>query len=138
MEISDLLAPEAVLASLKTHGKKQLLQEMAERAARLTGLPDRRIFETLIERERLGTTGVGSGIAIPHGRMAGATSITGGPSGASMSSLAPAMYSGTGGPGTLDTTRLIGARFRDRPLAVYARAASCSSPGGVVSVSPMI
>ena len=70
--------------------------------------------------------------------MFSATSITGGPSGTSDSSLAPAMYSGIGGPGTLETTRLMGARFRDNPLAVYARAASCSSPGGVVSVSPMI
>jgi PTS system nitrogen regulatory IIA component len=77
MEISDLLAPEAVLASLKTHGKKQLLQEMAERAAKLTGLSDRRIFETLIERERLGSTGMGQGIAIPHGRLAGLPKIVG-------------------------------------------------------------
>jgi len=77
MEISDLLAPEAVLASLKAHGKKQLLQEMAERAAKLTGLSDRRIFETLIERERLGSTGMGQGIAIPHGRIAGLPKIMG-------------------------------------------------------------
>jgi len=77
MEISDLLAPEAVLASLKAHGKKQLLQEMAERAAKLTGLSDRRIFETLIERERLGSTGMGLGIAIPHGRIAGLPRIVG-------------------------------------------------------------
>ena len=77
MNISDLLAPEAVLASLKAQNKKQLLQELAARAHARTGLPEKQIFETLIERERLGTTGVGSGIAIPHGRMAGATSITG-------------------------------------------------------------
>src|ERR1700761_5492616 len=77
MNISDLLAPEAVLASLKAQNKKQLLQELAARAPARTGLPEKQIFETLIERERLGTTGVGSGIAIPHGRMAGATTITG-------------------------------------------------------------
>ena len=77
MNISDLLAPEAVLASLKAQNKKQLLQELAARAHARTGLPEKQIFETLIERERLGTTGVGSGIAIPHGRMAGATAITG-------------------------------------------------------------
>lgn len=47
-----------------------------------------------------------------------ATSITGGPSGTSDSTIAPAMYNGIGGPGTLDTTMLIGARFRDRPVAV--------------------
>ncbi|HEY1836126.1 MAG TPA: PTS IIA-like nitrogen regulatory protein PtsN [Rhizomicrobium sp.] len=77
MEISDLLVPEAVLASLKAQSKKQLLQELAERAAAVSGLPERRIFETLIERERLGSTGMGQGIAIPHGRLAGVKKITG-------------------------------------------------------------
>jgi nitrogen PTS system EIIA component len=77
MEISDLLAPEAVSASLNAQSKKQLLQEMAERAAQITGLPERRIFETLIERERLGSTGMGQGIAIPHGRIAGLPKIVG-------------------------------------------------------------
>ena len=77
MNISDLLAPEAVLASLKAQTKKQLLQELAARAHARTNLPEKQIFETLNERERLGTTGVGAGIAIPHGRMAGATTITG-------------------------------------------------------------
>jgi PTS system nitrogen regulatory IIA component len=77
MNISDLLAPEAVLASLKAQTKKQLLQELAARAQARTHLPEKQIFETLNERERLGTTGVGAGIAIPHGRMAGAIVITG-------------------------------------------------------------
>lgn len=77
MNISDLLAPDAVLASLKAQTKKQLLQDLAARAHLQTRLPEKRIFETLIERERLGTTGVGAGIAIPHGRMAGVTAITG-------------------------------------------------------------
>ncbi len=77
MEISDLLAPEAVTPSQKAQGKKQLLQDLAARAAALTGLPERRIFETLMEREKLGSTGMGQGIAIPHGRVAGLTKITG-------------------------------------------------------------
>jgi PTS system nitrogen regulatory IIA component len=77
MNIADLLAPEAVFAALKVQNKKQLLQELAARAQQQTGLPDRRILETLIERERLGTTGVGAGIAIPHGRMSEAKAITG-------------------------------------------------------------
>jgi nitrogen PTS system EIIA component len=77
MEISDLLAPEAVSASLNAQSKKPLLPEMAERAAQVTGLPERRIFETLIERERLGSTGMGQGIAIPHGRLAGLPKIVG-------------------------------------------------------------
>ena len=77
MNISDLLAPEAVIASLKVNGKKQLLQGLAERAAQVTHLPERKIFETLTERERLGSTGVGQGIAVPHGRLAGIDTIAG-------------------------------------------------------------
>ena len=77
MNISDLLAPDAIIPALKAQTKKQLLQELAARAHAQTRLPERRIFETLIERERLGTTGVGQGIAIPHGRMPEATTITG-------------------------------------------------------------
>lgn len=70
MEISDLLQPEAVISGLKASSKKQALQELAKHAAQITGVNDRRILETLLERERLGTTGVGNGIAIPHGKLA--------------------------------------------------------------------
>jgi len=77
MNISDLLAPDAVLPALKVQSKKQLLQELAARAHAVTRLPERRIFETLNEREKLGTTGVGSGIAIPHGRLVEVTAIAG-------------------------------------------------------------
>ncbi|HSZ11703.1 MAG TPA: PTS IIA-like nitrogen regulatory protein PtsN [Rhizomicrobium sp.] len=77
MEITDLLSPGSVVAAMKTHGKKQLLQELAARAAPLAKVPDRRIFEILNEREKLGTTGVGQGIAIPHGRIAGLDRIIG-------------------------------------------------------------
>ena len=69
MEIRDLLQPESVVADLKAANKKQLLQELAKCATRVTGVNDRKIFETLLERERLGSTGVGSGIAIPHGKL---------------------------------------------------------------------
>lgn len=77
MKISDLLQPAAVVATLKAQNKKQLLQELAGRAAGLVRQPDRKIFETLMERERLGTTGVGQGIAIPHGRLADLKDIVG-------------------------------------------------------------
>jgi PTS system nitrogen regulatory IIA component len=77
MNISDLLAPDAILPALKVQSKKQLLQELAARAHQVTRLPERRILETLVERERLGTTGVGAGIAIPHGRVAEASTIAG-------------------------------------------------------------
>ena len=70
MEFAELLNPEAVSAPLKAGSKKQALQELAHLAANLTGLKERLIFDTLLERERLGTTGVGRGIAIPHGKLA--------------------------------------------------------------------
>ncbi len=71
MEIADLISPGAVIANLRITSKKQALQELAKRGAELTGEPERAIFEILIERERLGTTGVGNGIAIPHGKLPG-------------------------------------------------------------------
>lgn len=69
MEITDLISPESVIPSLKATSKKQALQELARHAAALTGLHERAVFDTLLERERLGTTGVGNGIAIPHGKL---------------------------------------------------------------------
>jgi PTS system nitrogen regulatory IIA component len=77
MNISDLLAPDAVVPALKVQSKKQLLQELASRASAITRHPERRIFETLVERERLGTTGVGQGVAIPHGRLSDLKNISG-------------------------------------------------------------
>ncbi|MGO1076196.1 PTS IIA-like nitrogen regulatory protein PtsN [Inquilinus sp. CA228] len=65
----DFLRPEAILANLKAASKKQALQELARRAAELTGQHERFIFDVLLERERLGSTGVGRGIAIPHGKL---------------------------------------------------------------------
>jgi len=69
MDISDLIVPESVIANLRVTSKKQALQELAKKAAELTGQPERALFEVLMERERLGTTGVGHGIAIPHGKL---------------------------------------------------------------------
>jgi PTS system nitrogen regulatory IIA component len=70
MEIAELIGPSGVVANLRVTSKKQALQELAKRAAEITGQPERSVFEVLIERERLGTTGVGNGIAIPHGKLA--------------------------------------------------------------------
>jgi nitrogen PTS system EIIA component len=70
MPLSEILAPEAVIGSLRVNGKKQALQELSEKAAKLSGLSAREIFDALLQRERLGSTGVGDGIAIPHGKMA--------------------------------------------------------------------
>ncbi len=69
MEITEILTPERVVADLRATSKKQALQELARHAAKITGLNERAIFDVLLERERLGTTGVGNGIAIPHGKL---------------------------------------------------------------------
>jgi PTS system nitrogen regulatory IIA component len=69
MDLSDLITPDAIMPSMKVSSKKQLLQEMAGRAAALTGLVERQIFDLLLQRERLGSTGVGRGVAIPHGKL---------------------------------------------------------------------
>jgi nitrogen PTS system EIIA component len=70
MDIADLITPDSVIATLRVASKKQVLQELARRAAHLVDLPERRIFDVLVERERLGSTGLGMGIAIPHGKLA--------------------------------------------------------------------
>lgn len=69
MDLSDLLSVQGIVPSLKVASKKQAIQELSERAAALTGLPEREIFDTLLQRERLGSTGVGHGVAIPHGKL---------------------------------------------------------------------
>jgi PTS system nitrogen regulatory IIA component len=70
MPLSDFLSPTAVVPVLRVTSKKQALQELAERAAEQCGLPEREIYDTLLQRERLGSTGIGHGIAIPHGKLA--------------------------------------------------------------------
>jgi PTS system nitrogen regulatory IIA component len=70
MPPTDLVAPNAIIPALKVNGKKQALQEIAAKAAELTGQNDRAILEILLQREKLGSTGVGNGVAIPHGKLA--------------------------------------------------------------------
>jgi len=77
MEITEILKPESVIASLKATSKKQALQEIARKAAAITGLNERQITEVVLERERLGSTGVGHGIAIPHGKLEGLENLVG-------------------------------------------------------------
>ncbi len=69
MEITDLVTIDGVIPNLRATSKKQALQELSRRAADITGVHERTIFDVLMERERLGTTGVGNGIAIPHGKI---------------------------------------------------------------------
>jgi PTS system nitrogen regulatory IIA component len=77
-EAADFVTPRGVIAQLRgVANKKQLLQELARRAATVTGIADRRIYEALAERERLGTTGIGAGVAIPHSRLPELTRLYG-------------------------------------------------------------
>jgi len=75
MDMAELISPAGIVPALRVTSKKQALQELAKRAAELIGEPERAIFEVLIGRERLGTTGVGHGIAIPHGKLASLTRL---------------------------------------------------------------
>ena len=75
MDLSDLLAPDGVIAALKAKSKKQALQELAQRASDISGIEQREIFDALLQRERLGSTGFGRGIAIPHVKFRSLTSI---------------------------------------------------------------
>ncbi len=77
MDLGDLIRPESVIGALKAKSKKQVLQELSSHAAALTGLPERDIFDTLLQRERLGSTAVGEGVAIPHGKLASLNQMTG-------------------------------------------------------------
>lgn len=70
MNISDIMTEKNVLIGIKANSKRELLQEIAAQAAKLTGLDERTVFDTLLERENLGSTGFGGGTALPHGRFA--------------------------------------------------------------------
>lgn len=77
MDLTDLITAEAILPGLNASSKKQAIQAMSEKASDLTGINAREIFDTLLQRERLGSTGVGSGVAIPHGKLPSVDSIMG-------------------------------------------------------------
>jgi nitrogen PTS system EIIA component len=77
MPMTDFLKLDAVFSNVKMTSKKQLLQFMSEKAAEMTGIAERDIFDTIMQRERLGSTGVGNGIAIPHCKMAASARLTG-------------------------------------------------------------
>ena len=76
MELAEILADRAVLACSGVQSKQQLFEELAKRAAELTGLDGNDILEAITNREALGSTGLGNGIAIPHGKTAGIKKVT--------------------------------------------------------------
>jgi PTS system nitrogen regulatory IIA component len=77
MLLADLITPEAIIPSLKVNTKKHALLELSDRAAGVSGLDAREVYDVLLQRERLGSTAIGHGIAIPHGKLAKAKSIFG-------------------------------------------------------------
>lgn len=77
MDLAEIIDSRAVLANVKAQNKKQLLQELSQTMASLVAMDQRIIFETLLTREKLGSTGIGQGLAIPHGKVPGLTRVYG-------------------------------------------------------------
>jgi PTS system nitrogen regulatory IIA component len=75
--VADLVTPERTLVDLRAGSKRQVLQGLADAAARTTGLDADAVLDALMQREKLGTTGVGDGVAIPHARLPGLTTLVG-------------------------------------------------------------
>jgi nitrogen PTS system EIIA component len=75
-DLSDLLRPEAVLLGVSALGKKPLIAQLAAALAKQTGGTARAIADALTERERLGSTGFGGGVALPHAKLAGVAQVT--------------------------------------------------------------
>lgn len=77
MNVGDLLSDDAVVLRGGLASKRQALHVVADVAARAFGLPEGRLLEALMEREALGSTGLGSGVAVPHARIDGLSRVTG-------------------------------------------------------------
>lgn len=75
MELADILDKGSVIACAKVASKRQLLQLLADKAAKVVNADAHEIFETLVNREQLGSTGLGNGIAIPHGKLEGIAGV---------------------------------------------------------------
>jgi nitrogen PTS system EIIA component len=77
LHMRDFLAPQSIIANMAAKTKAEILQNLSALAAPVTGKDTHAIFDVLWEREKLGTTGVGFGIAIPHGRIEGLDKVYG-------------------------------------------------------------
>jgi PTS system nitrogen regulatory IIA component len=78
VEIADIIAPDGIILDLRScHSKRQVLKELSQQAAGMLGIEPQHLLDALLERERLGTTGIGHGIAIPHARLAGLNRLVG-------------------------------------------------------------
>jgi nitrogen PTS system EIIA component len=78
VELADIITPSSIVLNFKScSSKRQVLHELARRMAAVAGVEQQRLVEALTERERLGTTGIGHGIAIPHARLEGLDRLVG-------------------------------------------------------------
>jgi PTS system nitrogen regulatory IIA component len=78
VELADIIAPEGIILDLKScSSKRQVLKELARRAGAALGIEEQHLLDALLERERLGTTGIGHGVAIPHARLPEIDRVTG-------------------------------------------------------------
>lgn len=77
IEMADLMSADRVLVGLRAASKRQLLQELAEEAAATCGLDASVVLDALMQREKLGSTAVGEGIAIPHAKVPGLPKLIG-------------------------------------------------------------
>lgn len=77
MRLTDLLGPHAIVSPLVATTKKDALLELAQKASELSGQPAREIYDSVLQRERLGSTGIGDGVAIPHGKLSKLSTIYG-------------------------------------------------------------
>jgi PTS system nitrogen regulatory IIA component len=76
MELADILSEESVFVCTGLKTKREVLERLAQQAASTTGRDATAIFEAINDRESLGSTGLGNGIAIPHGRFSGLAGVT--------------------------------------------------------------
>ena len=77
MKMYEILSNKAIRTKLRSANKKQLLQDIANIASELIGIPNMNIAKSLQQREILGPTGIGNGVAIPHVKIRGLTKIFG-------------------------------------------------------------
>ena len=75
MKITDVLQKEAIIVELTATDKKGVLEEMVAPVAKIAGVSQEEMVRVLLDRERLGSTGIGEGVGIPHGKLKGLDSL---------------------------------------------------------------
>lgn len=77
MNVADIISKEAVLDNVQVNSKRELIQYLSEKIANVAGIDARSVFDSVWERENLGSTGYGDGVAFPHARIEGLTKVCG-------------------------------------------------------------